>query len=90
MSRLTGRLQDVPGIKVFILDACRENPFATRMFRRRDSGGEEAWRRFRRTREPSSLMQQAQAIPPSMAKEVTALTPRHLSIILATQGVKSA
>ena len=90
MSRLTGRLQDVPGIKVFILDACRENPFATRMFRRRGFRGEEDWRRFRRTREPSSLMQQAQAIPPSMAKEVTALTPKHLSIILAIQGVKSA
>ena len=39
MSRLTGRLQDVPGIKVFILDACRENPFATRMFRRRGFRG---------------------------------------------------
>ncbi len=39
VSRLLDRLQDVAGIKVFILDACRDNPFATRMFRRRGVRG---------------------------------------------------
>jgi uncharacterized caspase-like protein len=39
VSRLIDRLQDVAGIKVFILDACRNNPFATRMFRRRGVRG---------------------------------------------------
>ena len=39
VSRLIDRLQDVAGIKVFILDACRDNPFATRMFRRRGVRG---------------------------------------------------
>jgi hypothetical protein len=39
VSRLIDRLQDVAGIKVFILDACRDNPFATRMFRRRGMRG---------------------------------------------------
>jgi len=39
VSRLLDRLQDVAGIKVFILDACRDNPFATRMFRRRGIRG---------------------------------------------------
>ncbi len=39
VSRLLDRLQDVAGIKVFILDACRDSPFATRMFRRRGTRG---------------------------------------------------
>jgi uncharacterized caspase-like protein len=39
VSRLLDRLQDVARIKVFILDACRDNPFATRMFRRRGVRG---------------------------------------------------
>ena len=39
VSRLLDRLQDVAGINVFILDACRDNPFATRMFRRRGVRG---------------------------------------------------
>jgi len=39
VSRLVDRLQDVAGIKVFILDACRDNPFATRLFRRRGVRG---------------------------------------------------
>jgi hypothetical protein len=39
VSRLMDRLQDVAGIKVFILDACRDNPFATRLFRRRSVRG---------------------------------------------------
>jgi uncharacterized caspase-like protein len=37
MSRLLDRLQDVTGIKVIILDACRDSPFSTRMFRRQGS-----------------------------------------------------
>jgi len=39
MSRLFDRLKDVSGIKVLILDACRDNPFATRMYRRGISRG---------------------------------------------------
>jgi len=34
MNRLLDRLKDAGGIKLLILDACRDNPLATRMFRR--------------------------------------------------------
>lgn len=34
MNRLFSRLKDATGVKVLILDACRDNPFATRMVRR--------------------------------------------------------
>ena len=34
MTRLLDRLKDTAGVKILILDACRDNPLATRMFRR--------------------------------------------------------
>lgn len=40
MSRLLDRLRDVVGIKVLILDACRDNPFGARMLRRGVPRGE--------------------------------------------------
>ena len=90
VSRLLDRLQDVAGIKVFILDACRDNSFATRMFRRRGvRGGGKVWPDHA-IRAPLSPSQRAQAIPPSMAKESTALMPKRLSTILATKAAKSA
>ncbi len=39
MTRLVDRLKDVNGIRVLFLDACRDNPFASRMFRRGLSRG---------------------------------------------------
>jgi uncharacterized caspase-like protein len=38
VNRLLDRLKDAGGIKVIILDACRDNPFANRMFRRTRGG----------------------------------------------------
>jgi uncharacterized caspase-like protein len=38
VSRLLDRLKDAVGIKIIILDACRDNPFATRMYRRARGG----------------------------------------------------
>ena len=90
VSRLMDRLQDVAGIKVFILDACRDNPFATRLFRRRGvRGGGKGLAESTRIRAHLSPLQRAQAIPRSMGKESTALMPRRLSTILATGGAKS-